>query len=170
MYNVRGLGEGTKRRQVFYFLHKKQVDVAFLQETHSVTKTEKLWKHEWEGKIWYSHGNSQLRGVAICVSKNINLQVHNVIWSNDGRYLILYATFLEKKWLLVNIYAPNKDEPSFFTEIMQRIDRFSPDHTLIAGDLNLALDCRMDRLGTANNNNAANCIRAALENRELVDV
>ena len=72
-YNVRCLGDDAKRRQVFHYLHTKKVGLAFLQETHSIKDKAKLWKSEWGGQIWYDHGDSKSKGVAVLVSKDTNL-------------------------------------------------------------------------------------------------
>ena len=48
----------------------------------------------------------------------------------------------------MNIYAPNKDEPVFFQIVMEKIMRFTPDYYVISGDLNLALDVKLDCKGT----------------------
>ena len=40
-YNVRGLNNSTKRREIFYYLHKKDYDVMLLQETHGCVNSKK---------------------------------------------------------------------------------------------------------------------------------
>ena len=42
-FNVRGLSDATKRRQIFNFIHNKQIDIALLQETHSIKAVETHW-------------------------------------------------------------------------------------------------------------------------------
>ena len=83
--NVRGLGGEAKRREVFHYLHKKGFSI-FLQDTHSEKKSEKLWSREFGSRIFFSHGDSQSRGVAILFSKEMYKQitVHNVNASDDG--------------------------------------------------------------------------------------
>ena len=51
-YNVRGLGNHNKRRQVFHYLNKKSHSIIFLQETHSISAIEKRWYSEWGGLIY----------------------------------------------------------------------------------------------------------------------
>ena len=48
-FNVRGIGNGMKRRKIFHFLHNKEFDIVFLQETHSSKKSECIWRSEWGG-------------------------------------------------------------------------------------------------------------------------
>ena len=91
-YNVRGLCDYKKRRNVFHHLHKKSYDVILLQETHWCKEVESRWITEWGGKIWFSHGESNARGVAIMFARDTPVQVHNVLRSHDGRYIVLYCT------------------------------------------------------------------------------
>ena len=48
-YNVRGLGDNTKRREIFHYLHTQPDDIILLQEAHCATHLEKRWKSEWGG-------------------------------------------------------------------------------------------------------------------------
>ena len=45
-FNVRGLGQKTKRKEVFNFLEKKKFQICFLQETHSKLEFETTWTLE----------------------------------------------------------------------------------------------------------------------------
>ena len=49
------------------------------------------------------------------------------------------------------IYAPNKDQPEFFSTIAQKL-RNRGDLKIIIGDFNVVLDVEKDRLNTYNNN------------------
>ena len=64
-YNVNGLRKNPKRKSISYFLKEKNYDVKFLQETHSCFNDEKLWQYEWGGKLFFSHGENNSKGVAI---------------------------------------------------------------------------------------------------------
>src|SRR5207237_1403646 len=54
--NVRGMRDRVKRRIVFNFLRDEKIDIAFLQETHSVSSDFRYWRSEWGSKILVSHG------------------------------------------------------------------------------------------------------------------
>ena len=89
----------------------------------------------------------------------------------EGHFIMLYVTLASHKWLLVNIYAPNEDKPKFFQNIVNKIGSFAPDHILIGGDINTALDSRLDRRGTlANNNQCAKYINSYLQSNKMLDV
>ena len=145
--NVHGLKEHNKRRDLFYYFHKKKFDIVLLQETHSEQKTEKIWSTQWGRKIWFSHGSPTARGVAILFAKNFQVTVHNVIQDSNGRYIVLYVSIEGKKFLISNIYAPNIDDPTFFENWFTDVKRFTPEFVLLGGDFNLVLDLSCDKDG-----------------------
>ena len=104
-----------------------------MQESHSIPTDEKRWAAEWGSKIWFDHGDSNSKGVAIMFDKNFDIEVHNVIRSEKGRYLILYASHKKNKIVFANLYAPNKDDQSFFVEVFKELERFTPNFTIIGG-------------------------------------
>ena len=101
-----------------------------MQETHS---TEVNVGGQMKGalKFGFSHGDSRSRGVGILFDRNLKVMVHNVLSSETGRYLITYMTLNERKWLLGNVYVPNKDSREFFQQLKLEVNRFTPDYTLI---------------------------------------
>ena len=125
-YNVRGLGDLRKRREIFYYLHQKGWDIMFLQETHCIKSKEKIWSNEWGTKIWFAHGTSNTRRVGILFHKSLDVEVHNVIQEETGRFVLLYVTIKKQKWLLVNVYAPSDDRPEFIEKLFREISRFNP--------------------------------------------
>ena len=80
--------------------------MSFLQETHSKKDTES----EWGGKILFSHGSSNSAGVAILIKNGFAFKEHSAILDPLGRYLIVKATIFDKQYVLLNIYALNKDK------------------------------------------------------------
>ena len=48
-FNANGLRQTYKRKAVFHYLKQKKYDVILLQETHSTSADENLWKCEWGG-------------------------------------------------------------------------------------------------------------------------
>ena len=169
-FNVNGLSDRIKHREVFNYLHSKNYDIILLQETHSTVSCEKQWSAEWGRKIWFSHGESNAKGVAILFHRDIQITVHNVLSKQQGRALTMYVTFGNSKFLLCNLYAPNQDNPRFFSESLEDISHYNPDYHIIAGDFNLALDPSIDRKGsTFNNDKASKWLRSYIEENELID-
>ena len=66
--NVTGLCNTIKRKSIWQFLTAKKCDIIFLQETRSSLNNLKLWEMERVGKIIWSHGTTNNKGVAILLS------------------------------------------------------------------------------------------------------
>ena len=62
---------------------------------------------------------------------------------NAGRYIIVQFTIGHESFILVNIYAPNKDNPDFFLEIFKKLEDVDGKRILV-GDFNLVLDIEKD--------------------------
>ena len=56
-----------------------------------------------------SHGSANSRGVAILFKKGVDCIIHSKILDPVGCFVILKAEIKDKMYLLINIYAPNKD-------------------------------------------------------------
>ena len=48
---------------------------------------------------------------------------------------------------MVNVYAPNEDDPDFFKSLAEHIEDFQKDEIVIGGDFNLVLDIEKDKKG-----------------------
>ena len=86
--NVRGLSNFKKRRVIFTWSRKTKFDmIIFLQQTHSTKEMQKQWECEWVGKILFSHGSSNARGVAILFKNGLDIDVNSVKADTQGRFL-----------------------------------------------------------------------------------
>ena len=88
---MRGIGNFKKRKTIFTWCRKQKADFIFLQETHSKKDSETCWKNEWGSEVIMAHGSSNSCGVAILFKKGVDCIIHS------------------KMYVLINIYAPNKD-------------------------------------------------------------
>ena len=96
-FNTRGTSETTKRKATFPYLRDRKVDIALLQETHSTPKKEKIWRNEWGGSIFFSHGETNSKGVCI-LTKNKHFKVSKL--SRDGEGRVLFVEFEVNQVLL----------------------------------------------------------------------
>ena len=139
-YNVRGLQNYTKRQKIFKYIRDKYYDIVFMQETHSDVKCEKLWRSQFGGQLFYSHGSSQARGCAIIVKKRIKTKVYKIQKCNIGRYIFIDLDINGERMLLCNIYAPNEDDEKFFIDIFTKINKMHVKGAIIiAGDFNTVI-------------------------------
>ena len=150
---MRGVANAQKRRSIFD-KHRIHSDILILQETHSTQEHESIWANEWGGKIIYSHGTSQARGIAILTSKEIFTNISNIETDSEGRLIVFDLEQDGQKLCVAAIYAPNTDSPQYFKNL-DKILKNRCEHKIILGDFNLVLDVEMDRENTyCNNNNA----------------
>ena len=106
--NVRGIWPSTKRKALFCRLNERKCDIVFLQETYSTKDVESIWKTQWQGKLYFSHGSNHSCGVImILVKDDVDFKLNSIISDDQGRYVIIEAEVQGSLFLFVNIYAPN---------------------------------------------------------------
>lgn len=76
--NVNGARDFKKRAQVFELMKHKEIDVLFVQETHSDVSNSVEWVKEFDGLAILSHYTSLSGGVAVLFSKNFTPYSYNV--------------------------------------------------------------------------------------------
>ena len=131
---------------------KQKADFTFLQETHSKKDSERQWKNEWGGEIIMSHGNPNSRGVAILFKKGADCIIHSKILDPVGRFVILKAEIKDKKYVLINIYAPNKDIDTVeflnnLRMILHNENLDEADNIILGGDFNCPINPVLDKKG-----------------------
>ena len=72
---------------------------------------------------------------------------------------------------LCNIYAPNKDTPSFFNYLDELLGEYS-EHKIVMGDFNLTMQPNIDRYGPSvkNNDKALSVLKLIVEKYYLTDI
>ena len=147
-FNVNDCGKTQpKRKSIFYFLKQKNYDIIFLQETHSCFNDEKLWQYEWGGKLFFSHGENNSKGVTILIKQSLKIAFGNVNIDPIGRYCFAEIKINNKSLVIGSIYASTKDEPAFFDSLFSVITNFSHTDLILAGDWNVVLNDTLDKDG-----------------------
>jgi len=170
--NCQGLGDFKKRRDIFHYIRKQQFSVYFLQDTHFEKKIEKNIRSEWGYDCYFSSFSSQSRGVAIMLNNNFDFEVNQVIAGEDGNFLIVEITTINRKITLINVYGPNRDNPAFFTKLNNIIMDNNFENIIWGGDWNLVLNPNLDYINCKHNNNprAQKRVLEIKDNLELTDV
>ena len=88
--------------------------VVYLQETHLLPIEVIKIKRRWPGQVISASYLSHTRGAMNLIHKSVPFKVDNVIRDIGGRYLIVQRTLINEKINVINIYAPNDDNPKFF--------------------------------------------------------
>lgn len=102
-------------------------------------------KCPWVAEVFHSSFNSKARGVAILIGKSVSFTLTNIISDRDGRYLIVLGTLFRVPVLLVNVYAPNFDNPCFMNKLFENLPSLSDSFLIFGGDMNCAIDPQLDR-------------------------
>jgi exonuclease III len=150
--NIRGINKHTKRIATFNWVKSKNFDVMMLQETFSSKSDENLWKSEWGGQVFWSHGTKHSCGVSILIRKGFDLEPIECISDENGRYIILKATVQGEMVYIVNLYAPNTEQAKsvYYTHLQTIINQCgvsNNDNMIIGGDWNTILSPDLDKAG-----------------------
>lgn len=170
-WNVRGLRANLKRGKVFSHLKSLSGDIIFMQETHIKHTEQWRLKCGWISQVYQSTFSSKARGVAILVRRNTPFEHISTISDPNGRYLIVTGRILKRHVTLLNIYAPNFDDPGFFRKVFNLIPDLSSTHLIAGGDFNAILDCFTDRLSSrpATPSNSTVTLNNLIRSLNLVD-
>ena len=151
--NVRGIRDQTKRRStcIFSFLKDQNANIYFLQETNSEPSDGNIWKKEWGGELFFSHGTKHSKGVCILINPTMQLQVDSRYSNNSGRIVLITTSLNGQKVTLCNIYAPNDqaNQLQFLQELNNCIiDKTELTSLIVGGDWNCTLT-KKDKMGGA---------------------
>ena len=137
---------------IFTWCRKKNADIIFLQETHSKKETELQWKSEWGSEVMLSHGSCNSRGVTILLKRGVDISIQSKVLDPLGRFIILKAEIADATYVLINIYAPNKDIEivKFFqdlTTVLKKENLDTEESIIVGGDLNCPINTIIDIKG-----------------------
>ena len=162
--NCQGLNNNEKRQDVLNYLKETNASIVCLQDTHLLEAHIPSVKQIWSN--CYLHGvKTNARGVGILLNNNFEYEVIECHKDNNGNYIQLYLKCSSMKINLINIYAPNHDNPEFFKEIKDLALKGEFDYVILCGDFNLVLDPKKD----SHNYKKINNPKARLATMELMD-
>ena len=78
-----------------------------------------------------------------------------------GNYIFVTVTIMDRDFLIVSLYGPNRYDPEFYAELEERINDVGFENIIIGGDWNLVLDYTLDYYNYKHHNN--------IKAQELVD-
>lgn len=171
-YNVRGLGNKTKREQIFAWLKTNNYSICFLQETHSGDGTHKLWKQEWGNDAFFCGQSNNKEGIGILLNPNFSYTIHKHLEIIDGRLQALDIQINNKEITLINIYGPNDDDMAVFKKLEEYIIDNQEKTVIVGGDFNTVLNEKLDkRNGRVNTHKLCrNQIRHIIDTFNLIDI
>ena len=110
-----------------------------------------VWKNEWGGDIFFSHGSNHSRGVCILANPKFAISVDEFHRDRDGRIVSINVSFNKSQFSICNVYAPVK--PTEQENFVQGLNEFllrnvNVDKLIIGGDWNVTLE-QIDKKGGA---------------------
>ena len=172
-FNSNSIGKQPKRRQVLKFLYKKNPDLLIVVDTRIAKNIENTVKEEWGGQVLFSSFDSQSRGVALFIKKDLPIKILDKFSDDNGNLLSVLIEFENKRLLIEGIYGPNQDCPEFYeNEVFQKIQIWNPSHSIFVGDWNIAIDQNLDTLNYQNvgNPNARLELIRKISEHNLIDI
>lgn len=169
--NINGAREDTKRASLFTLIKSKNLNVTFLQETHSSLDNESDWKREWGGEVILSHKSNTSGGVGIFFSADFLPSSFSVEEVVPGRQLKLTAEF--EKIVFINVYAPSlSSERILFLDVLKDVlsNCSSEEYLFLGGDYNCTEDPVLDRNHPEPHAASRSCLSKMIEHFELCDV
>ena len=144
-----------------------------MQETHIDENLAKAVEMEWGGTALWAYGKSNARGVGVLINNRLQFQIMETYVDKDGRMLIIQIKIENQNYVIMNLYAPNKDSPDFFQTAFDKIMQFDG-KKIIVGDFNTVLNNGLDRISASNkqcnNDNSAAVINNFIENTGFEDI
>ena len=125
------------------------------------------------GNIIFSHGTNLSKGVMILIRKNIKANIVKAYGDTDGRWCAIDVELEDNKCTIIDLYAPNNDEPGFFIKLFEGLEHNQAhDNKIIGGDYNLILDKELDSLGKKSNThiNALAMLKHIMKQESLIDI
>ena len=149
--NCNGINDDIKRNAVYSKLKMSGEGIFLLQETHSTAAIEQKWRNEWgSNSVYFSHGESNSRGVAIVITKHYEANELNIQCDDEGRIIVIYIERYGTTYTIGNIYAPTRnfqrEQQRVFRNFTEILEIMTNDHYILGGDFNLYLNPRLDKL------------------------
>ena len=151
-YNVNGIGDDRKRRNIFSFLKKQTSYKADIHAGSSTKATKNRFEYQWGGKMLSSQGTLHSTGVCTCFGYNLEHKVIKVISDAEERYIIVNMEIQGSPYVLVNCYAPNTETGQIktFQDLANHLSDLDadPEHKYIfGGEWNLIFNATLDSIG-----------------------
>ena len=144
-FNVRGLGNKTKRDQLFHWLKQKSYSICLLQETHLTVKDENIWKTEWGGSCFFSGQRSNKAGISILLNPSLNYVITKHTEIIPGRVRALELVINDKEITILNVYGPNTDDINVFNDLLVYLNANNDKSFVIGGDFNTVININIDK-------------------------
>ena len=102
--------------------------------------------------MYFAHCTSNSRGALIAFREGLNYKVLSSHLNDNGTHVILKVEIQSSPFILINYYAPNKEEQQILIlteirDILEKIELEKDTQLIWGGDLNCFFDCKLDADG-----------------------
>ena len=170
--NGRGLGDPSRAIRVARKLKYLSVDVAAVQETHSVSRSgDNVLSAGNYFDVFSAYGDSKSRGVSLLVRCGLGA-VTNVVYAGaSGRLIVADVAVRSYKFRVIAVYAPNfsRERKAFFRQLGPYMAY--PGRLVLMGDWNAILDPKIDKggRGASGSERCESSLRDLMADFDLVD-
>lgn len=127
-------------------LKRLNCSIGLLQETHLNEVEHSKLKSGWVGQAFSaSYEKHKKRGVAILCHKSLHLVPEKILQDKKGRWITVIGSIGEVGITILNIYAPNEDDPGFFKEVAQLLAGNAKEIIIVGGDFNCFINNNIDK-------------------------
>ena len=128
--NVQGIRDKLKRVDVLSYLLVDS-NILCLQDTHlTPSDVNSLLSQFPDHEILVSGSKTNSRGVAIFLKKNFEYKIKYLNIDQSGNLILLDLQLGEISLRLLNVYAPNIDNPNFFMKIREYMEESTEMYTI----------------------------------------
>lgn len=148
--NAGGLSDVSKRRLMFKELRKFKSSIFCIQETQWKEIILPVIKCQWGSEGVVIAGDaSNMCGVAILASKDLNVKMTVLAQDRCGRFIIVRAKFSQVECIIVNVYFHTSNyeraQVQLLKDLMLLLEEFRGESLVFMGDLNVCVDAILDR-------------------------
>ena len=144
-WNVCGLNSANKRTRCLDYLHRKHIDLVFVQEAHLTPSTVSKFANRYYYTAASSLGDSQSKGSLIVLRRRLSLNILGKESLMEGRVAILKTIISGCKIAFVSVYAPSTFDPMFFPNLTRELLELSEYKLVMGMDANAVIEAANDR-------------------------
>ena len=171
--NCRGLRNLKKRLDILDDFKARKINIIHLQETHLIPADLPFLKKLWNCKFLISGKTRNSFGVTTIINNNFEHKIHNVQKDKEGRYILCDMELPGiARFLMLNIYCPNKDYPEFLTRTFKLLKNNTIRNWILCGDWNLVLNQCQDTYNyqKINNPQSIKTITEFIKKYDILDI
>ena len=151
--NCRGLGNKSKRIDIFSRLRDDRADIVLLQDTHWDPKIVSLVREEWNFTFLSTEYDTRSRGTAVLFNNTFEFTLGQNHIDAHGNFCLTEIHLPEKLSIVLgSIFASNQDSPQFITDLEAILKQYDNPNIILGGDWNSTRDFSLDNFNYLSQN------------------